>query len=174
MNVLQRTDGKIVLTKEEAEKFIGLYHSLFPEIREWHAEIDAIVFATRTLYNLQGFPLYFGGNINNAKAKKESYARIPQSTVGTITNIAYADIQDFIEENSLADEWDVLVNKHDSILMQVPIEHETHAAAILSAAMQPKLVGRDGVEFNMKTEAASGYNWGKHSDSNPRGMKDIT
>lgn len=174
MNVLQRTEGKIVLTKEESEKFIGLYHSLFPEIRELHGEIDEIVRLTRTLYNLQGFPMRFEGNLTSSKSKKESYARIPQSTVGTITNIAYTDMQNFIEENSLDDEWDILVNKHDSILTQVPIEHEYVAGAILSAAMQPLLVGRDGVEFRMKTEAASGYNWAKYSSiENQVGMKEI-
>ena len=173
MNVLQRTDGKIVLTKEESEKFLGLYHSLFPEIRQWHGEIDAMVAATRTLYNLQGYPIHFGGNLNNSKAKKESYARIPQSTVGTITNIAYGDTQDFIEQNSLADEWDVLVNKHDSLLLQVPIDHKYVASKVLSAALQPKLVGRDGVIFNMKTECQAGYNWGKYNEeNNSQGMRD--
>ena len=36
LNILIKSEGTIVLTLKQAKAFLDLYHSLFPEIREWH------------------------------------------------------------------------------------------------------------------------------------------
>jgi DNA polymerase family A len=173
MHVLQRSEGKIILTLREAEEFIQKYHNLFPEIREWHSKTRSMLLESRYLRNLFDFPRYFGTHLNNNKALKEAYAFVPQSTVGTITNIAYTQLQAFVEEAGL--DWDLLVNKHDSILLQTPVEESMLAREVLQAALEIDLIGWDGTPFKMKTEVATGYNWGKYDkDTNPCGLKEIS
>jgi hypothetical protein len=171
LNVLQKSEGKIALSKSEAENYLETYHSLFPEIREWHTWTDNELKATRVLRNLQGFPRTFVSAWND-KLLGEALAYVPQSTVGTITNVAYVRLQDYIELHGL--KWDLLNNCHDSYLAQVPIGEETEAARVMMNFMQQDLMSPRGEPFKMKSAASIGYNWGNyHEKKNPQGMKEI-
>lgn len=169
LNTLEKSKGKIVIPDDDAKHFHTHYHELFPEIHEWHDETKAILTETRTLHNLFGFPRYFGRELNN-KMFKEAYAYVPQSTVAIITAVAYTRLQEFIEANKL--KWDLLSDCHDSYLCQCPIDEEKECRAKMLEFMQQPLIGRDGVKFNMRAEAQSGFNWSPyHPDKNPKGMK---
>ena len=173
MNILEKSGGKIVITKEQAQFFLDTKHGLFPEIKEWHAEVRRTAERSRRLYNLHGHPYEITKGELRETDWKELYAWIPQSTVGEITNIAYAAMQNFIEEE--CPQWDLLANTHDSYLLQCPIVEAADCAKKAKEFMEQKFVSPvDGAEFNMRSEAQVGFNWRPYKkDKNELGLKEI-
>lgn len=159
-NVLQRSQGRIRLSKEEAKKFLETFELLFPEIIEWQQEIKEELRLNRVLYNLFGHPRSFNQPWS-AELFREALAFKPQSTVGVLTSMAETDMQDLIERMDLP--WDMLFNVHDALVMQVP-DDEAHIARAnkeLDAAFSRPLTGRNGVQFRMKSEGMYGPSWAK-------------
>jgi len=156
MNVMEKSKGTIVLTKREADDYLGNYHSLFPEIHKWHWELEQQVRKTRKLYNLQGFPREVCGEIN-ASTIKSLFAFIPQSTVGTITNIALTNLQRYIELTDI--DWDILGNCHDSYLCQAPENEVNDCATQMKSFIEQELTNLRGEKFRMKSEVQIGSNW---------------
>jgi hypothetical protein len=170
-DVLKESEGKVALTLAQSELFEGIYHFLFPEIKRWQKKTEEIIKTTRTLRNLFGYPMHFGGHITD-KIIREGVAWVPQSTVGIIGMNGFRDMQRFIELNNKP--WDVLNNKHDSVLVQAPENAWEEPARLLSEMMSVKLVSTNGEEFQMKTEVSVGKNWGKwDAEDNPDGMKEV-
>jgi DNA polymerase family A len=171
LNTLQKSDGAISLSLPEAHAYINNYHFLFPEIREWQAEVRKQIEETRYLFNGFGHPRYFSGVFCD-KLFKEAFAHDPQSTIGTITCNAYCAMQEFIEESGV--DWDLLPDKHDSIAVQAPEDEALIAASILRSSLEQTLAGRDGVKFTMRSEVSVGRNWGKYNaEKNPEGLKEV-
>lgn len=172
MNVLEKSGGKIVISKDDAERFLLTKFSLFPEISGYHRWVQQCAESSRMLFNLHGHP-YTITRHDIGDSLKELYAWIPQSTVGEITNIAYARMQSYIEEQNL--QWDLLANTHDSYLKQCPLGEELECSArgkeFLGQSFKSPI---DGVEFQMKSDAQVGFNWRPfHKDKNPLGMRGI-
>lgn len=172
LNVLERSDGAIVLTFKESKQFLSTHETVFPEILEWQAKIKGEVSATRTLRNLFGYPRKFE-RLWNDELERQAYAFIPQSTVGTITNIAYTELWHRIRNEKLP--WHLLNNKHDSLLLEVPdnTEHRDMAMAYCRQHMGRELVSSRGEHYNMKVGISIGHNWAKHNKDNPDGMKEL-
>ena len=107
---------------------------------------------------------------------RDAYSWIPASTVGTITNIAITQYQQAIERDKLPH--DVLNNKHDSMLVQVPdnAEHIELGVHLLKTYLAKDLVSSKGEPYKMGVEVAKGYNWDKfdrdNPTDNPDGMQD--
>mgnify|MGYP003652241316 FL=1 len=173
MNILEKSGGKIVITKEDSERFISTYHSLFPEIENWHRSVQKQVEKSKMLYNLHGHPYTISKYQINETDWKELYAWVPQSTVGEITSIAYTALQQYIEQNKLA--WDLLANTHDSYLIQCPIEEVKECAIKAKEFMEQEFTSPvDDVKFRMKSEAQVGFNWRPFKEhKNPQGLKEI-
>lgn len=172
-DVLKESEGRVVLSKKEGERIRDMYVSvLFPEIEQvWHKEQDDILRRTRTLRNLFGYPRTFYGTFTDSFFR-EATAFIPQSTVGCITNIAFARLQCKIEAEGLP--WDLLNNKHDSVLVQCPIEDKDLATIALRESLEQELISPRGEHFKMKSEVSVGLNWGKYNvTDNPEGMREI-
>jgi hypothetical protein len=71
--------------------------------------------------------------------------------------------------------WRMVNNKHDSYCALVPEAEAPEAARAMNGYMAQRLVGRDGVEFTMRSEVQIGRNFKKyHKEKNPLGMKDYT
>ena len=173
-NTLQKSDGAIVLTKQEAGLFLDILHNqLFPEIRGcFHKDVELLLRTTRTLRNLFGYPKEYYYSVITPKLLREAYAFIPQSTVATITNIAYTQLQTIIEEEHLLG-WDMLNNKHDSVMGQFPEDDIPQAAWLVKSFLEQELVSPYGEKFRMKAEVSIGSNWGKYdSENNPEGLKE--
>jgi len=169
LNVLEKSGGKIMLSHEDAERFLLTKKALFPEISDWHNRLRVQVEQTRIVYNLHGHPLTITWHEIPEDKWKEIYAIPPQSTVGMITNIAFARIQEYTEQNNL--KWDHMINCHDSILSQCPVGEERELGL-----KQKEFIGMsfespvDGVKFQMKSETQFGFNWGifkKGKDDKP-------
>ena len=171
--VLKDSGGLIVLSVAEAARFLGTYHSLFPEIQEWHLATQEELKSTRELRNLFGYPRKFYGTFS-PKTFMEAYAYKPQSTVGTITNIAFTRIHQRIQSGEL--DMDLLNNKHDSLLAQTADNPESIqiAAKALGQELEQRLVNEQGEVFFMGSEASYGYNWEEYDENkNPRGMREL-
>ena len=173
LNTLEKSKGKIVISKKDAEKYLTFYHALFPEIRLWHSQVKEQLDKTSYLYNLFGFPRYFHKNGKFDEIMfKEAYAFIPQSTVATITNVVITDLQNFIEVSNL--DWDILANTHDSLLVQCPIKDAQDCAEVIVDLLGKEMTAPDGVKFSMKSEAVSGFNWSPANGTNLEGLKELT
>lgn len=199
MNVLEKSGGKIVISKEDSEYFISTYHALFPEIQQWHRLVEAQVNKTKMLYNLHGHPFTFTEPEVLDSKWKELYAWNPQSTVGEITNIAYSRFQNYleicsrhntvhrplvlcIEVEEALDRWtaneldcDILANTHDSYMSQTEIGTEQRVGGVKQFFINQTFTSPvDGVQFTMKSEAQAGYNWSPaKKDKNLEGLKEI-
>lgn len=156
LNVLEKSRGQIVLTKQQAEDYLMRYHSLFPEIQRWHRLVERTLTEHKVLHNLFGFPRALTGQFD-ANDAKEWYAFSPQSTVGCITHIAATLLQRYIESNGR--DWDLLGNCHDSYLAQCPIGEEVELGRVMKEFMEQELTSPRGEKFRMRSETQAGRNW---------------
>ncbi len=185
MNTLEKSKGKIVITKAEAERHLATYHGLFPEIHEWHRDVEKQITETHYLYNLFGFPRYFSFAQTNPSDNllKEAYAQVPQSTVACITHVQITDEYNFVEvtrrvntvhqitklSNKIQEALDtfgahkrsidILANTHDSSLSQCDVDTEHDCARIKQFFMNQNLLSPRGEAFKMQSSSQYGYNW---------------
>ena len=166
---LKQSEGKLVLSLDECRLFLQFFRELFPEIVEWQDEIEFLLRRNRILYNLFGYPRRFERLINDSYVR-EGISWIPQSTVGCITHHGVRAYN-----NGKKPTWLLAVNnKHDSFLPIIPVEDVREGAEFAQSCMARKLVGRDGVEFTMKSSTEVGFNWAAYDkDTNPRGMRKL-
>ena len=169
MNILEKSGGKIVVSRQDAEFFLTTYHSLFPEIRDWHRRLRTQVEQTHIVYNLHGHPLTITWHEIPENKWKEVFAIPAQSTVGMITNIAFAKLQEDSEMNKR--KWDHLINCHDSVLSQCPVGEERELGLAQRKFIEQDFISPvDGAPFKMKSETQFGFNWGvfkKGKDNKP-------
>lgn len=178
-NIAKETEGEIVLPRQEAARWLTIYHSrLFPEIQR-DFQFGVMNYAKRNgeLRNLFNWPFHLTNkNVDKLSAKdlNELYSWIPQSTVACITLMAYVEMQDYIEDNDR--DWHILQETHDSITMEAP-ENETEECAVkLGEFMQREMVSPvDGVKFRMRSECQVGYNWAPYDkDKNLLGLQEVS
>lgn len=173
MNILEKSGGKVVISQDEAVKFLETKHSLFPEIRGYHRWVQRLAESNRMLYNLHGHPYTITHYELLDTHWKELYSWIPQSTVGEITNIAYTQFYRFIQEQKKS--WDLLANTHDSYLIQCPLRDELDCAAKAKEFIEQRFISPiDNSPFQMRSETKSGFNWSDYKkDKNPLGLREI-
>ena len=169
--IVKETEGKVVLELSEVKRVFAILDELFPEIKVWWAETEQTLRAGKPLVNLFGHPFEYYGMVDD-KTIREAVAWNPQSTVGCITNKSYVECQDYIEDHEA--DWDMLNQKHDSNLIQCLVDEHLTAAKILKTSLEQTLTNPKGEKFTMKSEVSVGYNWGKHSDENPNGLREIS
>lgn len=174
LNVLIKSEGRIVLTLKQAQYFLDIYHELFPEIREWHKEVDRIALEVGILYTCQGFPINITVPLREMK-KKDLYAAVPQATVGVITHIAITNVYREICNRGL--DWHLLNNKHDSLLVECPDsmpDIKECGRVSQKAISEQVLTSPRGEKFHMKSEAQWGRNWSSYDEKkNPNGLRAI-
>lgn len=173
MNILDKSGGKIVIPRQEGERFLMVYRGLFPEIPDRNARIRRQVDDTKMLFNFHGHP-YIITNYNiTEKTYKELYAWGPQSTVGEITRTAFCDLQEYIENENK--KWDILADTHDSYMAQCPLYDVKECSQKMKQFMNQRFTSPvDGVEFNMKSECQVGFNWAPYKkDINELGLREL-
>lgn len=167
--ILKDTGGTLVLTPAQAKAFLETFDKLFPEIAEWQLEVVTEARVKGVIHNLLGFPRRCNQIFNDAY-ERDIISWKPQSTVGCITHEGVIKIDNLRREKNLR--WHLVSNKHDSMMWEVPAAEAEDCAVESQKALAVKLVGRDGVEFTMKSEVQIGENWaGWHAEKNPNGMK---
>ena len=171
IKVLTDTEGKVVLDNQDAKDFLNLWDDLFPEVVAQQEITEHTIRTTRTLTNLFGYPRVFFGRLSD-ELIREAISWVPQSTVGCITHNAVCDFQDYVEENNL-EEWNLLGQKHDSYLAEVPDEQVQYCVSVMKTAIEVDLTSHRGEKFKMKSGVSVGKNWGKRSEDNPFGMEEL-
>lgn len=174
LNILEKSGGKIVLSKEDGTRFLEVYRGLFPEIPQRNERIRDQVIKHKILYNLFGHPYQITNENITEETYKEYYAWTAQSTVAEITRTAYCDMSEYIWETNKR--WDCLIDGHDSIVMQCPILEAKECDKKLEEYMNIELTSPvDGVKFRMKSESLMGFNWAKNKKNwNPVGLTEIS
>jgi hypothetical protein len=173
MNILEKSAGKVVLSREQGEYFLNTYRALFPEIVERCQRIEEQAKKYRMLYNMFGFPYTITSYEVTKNIYKELYAWGAQSTVAEITRIAYSRMQEFIEAEKK--KWDILADTHDSYLLQCPLLDVKECSTKAKEFMNQRLVSPiDNTEFNMKSECNIGFNWSPFKkEVNEVGLQEI-
>jgi hypothetical protein len=172
MDILQKSRGRIVLSRKDGIDFVNLYHSLFEEHGEWHRENIRTVTATGMLHNLQGFPITFTTKNFTESFWKEVHSSVPQSTVGTITNEAFTEMQYYIEDNRKS--WDMMANTHDSYLVQSPLYEAQECCQKMQTFLERDLVSPRGDKFKMRSEVQTGFCWAPFKENkHPLGLRPI-
>lgn len=181
-NIMLKSGGAVRLTRYQGEKLLEGYHTLIPTIRgSFHKYIANMYEKNSIIWNLQGFPITI-----TQKVREEQYSKIydkcPQSTVGTITNEAFTEMQTLIEDNKLHS-WDMLQNNHDSFMGQAngyidesgnPQGEILDMAKEMQRCLRRTLVGRYGEVFTMGSGMQIGKNWSPYKkDKNEEGLKEI-
>ena len=156
-NVLQESQGEILLSTADCKHFLTMFERLFPEIIEWQERLKEQVIKNRVLYNLFGYPREFTGRWN-MELEREALSYIPQSTVGVITSLVFTDLER-LSRTDLG--LDVLVNVHDAVVGQ---HYESEVERICHYTMdlvKRPLTAPSGEVFHMKSEAMVGKTWKK-------------
>jgi hypothetical protein len=170
MNVLEKSGGKVVIGKEEGQRFLLIHRTTFPEIVDRCRRIEQQVRSTGIIYNMFGHPFIITDK--HLTDMKPYYAWGPQSTVGEITRVAATRLQDYIEEKKKS--WDFLADTHDSILHQSPLYEIKDLAKMQQYFINIEFTSPiDGVKFRMKSETKIGMNWSERSEKNPLGLAEI-
>jgi DNA polymerase I-like protein with 3'-5' exonuclease and polymerase domains len=121
-NYLGTADGiapRIGLLVHETERIQKWYFGLAPEIKRWQEDIKKQVSGRRYVQNAFGYRIHFFDRIEGT-IFNQAVAWIPQSTVGCLINRAYVNIHNNLPEA------EVLLQVHDSLMGQVPIENKEH------------------------------------------------
>lgn len=173
ITTLAESEGRIVLSFAQSKEFKGIWGDTFKEILEWQATTIDRCKRDGVLRNLFGFPRRFEKIWNDEKGR-QALAFVPQSTVGTLTNIAYTELWHRIRKEKLP--WALRNNKHDSLLLEVPDtkEHIDMAMAYSKHHLGRELISSRGEHYQMKVGISIGHNWGHwHEKDNPTGLREL-
>ncbi len=181
--ILLDSQGKVRLTRQQADTYTRGYHTLIPEIRNnFHKYIEHCYNTTGRLYTCQGYPIELTQRVFPHQYNK-IYDKVPQATVAIITHLAVIKFQQFVEDNNL--KWDLLTQTHDSYLCQAPGQLNAEGkpeGEVLECARLMKLfieeqtmTNQYNETFTMKAESQCGKNWAPYKkDKNPLGLRTIT
>jgi len=142
-------------TKTECKGFKDHYFVVYPKIKKnFHGEVEECLKTTRTLITPFGRKITFW-DFWSTRLLNQAYAYRPQSTVGDLTNTALINVYNDIPE------LDLLLQVHDSLVMQCKIEDYTPELIekIEKAMAVPVTV--KGVTITIPIDLEVGWNWYK-------------
>lgn len=157
-----------------AQKAQNAFFSAFPRLREWQKYIYARVVEGLPIVTPFGREVVLLGRPWDEHTYKQGLALTPQSTVGDILNTALFRIYVQHDPGLI---W-LLAQIHDAILSEWEEKKEDAAIEALVKAMRVETPVKDiyGVTRTcvIGCEIAVGYNWGKKTKSNPRGLEEVS
>ena len=157
-----------------AERFQFDYFKKFPGIQDWHLWVAEQLKTKGYLENVFGMRRTFWSRKWDDATLREAIAFSPQSAVGVLTNLALHRLWDKYEGLPGAP-IQILANGHDAVIGQIRTD--------LVDEMVPKLLEDmrfpfDIADIHGKVRTVTipfdmelGLNWGKHSATNPNGLK---
>jgi len=143
--------------------FQALYFSTFPAIHRLHEWIRTQLIETGNLVTPFGRKRWFFGKRDERDTLKQAVAHMGQSMTADEMN------------NAMMALWrlnlvQILLQGHDSILVQYPEERENEIVPKILSAMQVPLELEGGRKFVVPLEVQVGWNWGKAAKDNPAGL----
>jgi DNA polymerase-1 len=169
-------DTGIRISQAVAKKIIDGYFMLYPEIQSnYWREIEDQIRRDRMLVSCLGRKRLFFGRMDD-KMIRDAYSYKPQSTVGDLCNRALVRCYWNIQIGRPELKAQMLLNVHDSLIMQAPREHALEVAYLMHDAMEIPLTIK-GRTFYIPTDCKIGNNWGnrskKNPEENPNGLIDL-
>lgn len=162
---------KIRMVLAGAKSLMDKYFMLYPEIQQnfWRG-VEQDLRHTRTLNTTFGRKRMFFGRWDD-KLLREAYSYIPQSTVGDLARIAWANIGDALNDRPELGAI-CLLNVHDSLLVECTEGAQETVARIMRECMSIEME-INGYKFMIPTDCKVGYNWANKSATNPNGLKEM-
>lgn len=145
---------------------IGHYDRKDPTARQlpnWHNYVRNELATSHSLTTLFGRRRQFFGRSFDDTTLREAIAYCPQSMTAD-------EIDTGILNLWRSNRVQLLIQVHDSILLQYHEEEEDEIIPWALEALKTKLVLKKGREFVVPTEAKIGWNWGEFGADNPDGL----
>jgi len=155
---------------EQIEEFQRNYFGAFPCITAWQEETIRLLKTEGKVTNLFGRQRCFFGRHTDQPVINAAIAYSPQGTTGDQINEGILRLwQD--------PRFELLVQVHDSILLQVDENLLNELTPIAVQLMKAERTLAGGREFHVPLEAKTGWNWGdfdkRRPDKNPYGLIDF-
>jgi DNA polymerase I-like protein with 3'-5' exonuclease and polymerase domains len=148
------------------EEFQRHYFNTFPCIPLWHKWVQAELKELSYLTTLLGRRRYFFGRWNDDKNLREAIAHSPQSMTADEVDIGLLRIW-----RHPPGRVQLLMQVHDSILLQFPEELEDEIVPWAMELMRVEIPLVRGRSFTVPVEAKTGWNWGAHdAEDNADGL----
>lgn len=147
-----------------AKEFQEVYFKRFPCIPAWHKSIFWEIENLGYLQNVYGRRRFFFGRPKDGETQRQAVAFKPASMTADQINTGILNLW-------RANKVQLLVQVHDNILFQFPEHLRDEIVPWATEAIKTKLVLERGREFVVPTDVSTGWNWSKHSNENPDGLK---
>lgn len=119
------------VSARESRRYQDIWFTKHPGIQEWHERVKMQLMTKRYVENKFGYRRFYFGRID--QLLPEALAWIPQSTVACVINHAW----DNIETEFNGDGVEVLIQVHDSLVMQLRSLDENTLNRIHTASLIP-------------------------------------
>jgi len=158
MSVQTKTELPIIIDFQEK------YFKAFPAHQMWHASVRERIRSYGYLVSLMGRKRYFFGRRDSDDTIREATAYDPQGSLSDIVNQGMLHVW-------RANNCELLMQNHDSILIQYPQEKEDEIIPKIQDQLWHEIPLRHDRTLTIPYGCQTGWNWGKYSESNPDGIK---
>lgn len=149
----RRFSQHIGSSEARARELLNQYHAMYPGIKRWHLQVKDLLNRSRILTTPMGRRRMFFGRWGE-DLLREAYAYVPQSTVGDLLNLGIIRAWP-----NLPPEWYFVLQNHDAVLMQVPVETpEMHIYKFIKHYFEIPLT-IEGVTFKIPVDIKVGDSW---------------
>jgi DNA polymerase I-like protein with 3'-5' exonuclease and polymerase domains len=144
--------------------FQAKYFKAFKAHLNWHEWVRQQIQTRGFLVSLMGRKRYFFGRREDDNVIREAIAYDPQSSLSDIVNQGMLRVWS-------ANDCQLLMQNHDSILVQYPQEKEDEIIPKIFDALHHEIPLAHGRTLTIPYGCQTGWNWGKFSKENPDGLK---
>lgn len=136
-----------------ARGLLNQYYALYPGIKRWHLEVKEWIRKSRVMTTPLGRKRTFFGRWG-PDLIREAIAYVPQSTVSDVLNLGIIRASEHLPQG-----WELLMQNHDAIMMQVPIEtDDMHLLKFIKHYFEIELEV-EGKRFKIPVDIKTGLNW---------------
>jgi len=151
------------IDQDVIKEFQTLYFKTFPAIPRLHAWIQTQLIETGNLVTPLGRKRWFFGKRDERDTLKQAVAHMGQSMTADEMNNAMMNVWRL---NTVQ----LLLQGHDSLLMQYSEERENEILPQILSAMRVPIELEGGRQFVVPVEVQVGWNWSKATKDNPGGL----
>lgn len=142
------------ISAAEGKRLLNQYFATYPNIVNWQLSVNACLNRRRVLVNPFGRRRIFYNRYGEGLFK-EGYAYLPQSTVADVINQGLINLH---KRKGEIEGLDILLQVHDSILVQAPVESLSKTALLLKECLSvPVSIG--GKILVIPVDIKTGVNW---------------
>lgn len=158
LSMQTKTDAALVLDFQQK------YFKAFPTHKMWHAWVEEQIKAHGRLVSLTGRERHFFGRRDDDKVVREAISYDPQGSLSDIVNHGMLNVY-------RANDCQLLMQNHDSILVQYPEKKEDVIIPKILKQLQYPVPLKHGRTLLIPYGCKTGWNWGDFSEANPDGLK---